>query len=288
MTVTMETEQTDVPPFELKNSRLGNRCKDVFGCLDDLELKHQAFERTRAIEDAEEDEKLVRQGPSQAEMETISPAFKPPASRGRQYQNRQGGRHSHERTSSHTDFKQPGPRDVPTRGRRPFRRGQGRGWQTPDYKLHPERWTEYSLEDVDISDSSNKQAAFDFLQERRAMRDSEMKEDSVDLDNSACSKGLITFKKPVKKSTKSETVSSGTRQKAMESNDLNETEDNDVIMEDSQENIKESSKNLKRKVETLEDEEMTSSDTNVSVGFKSRKVARKNIRCRQRQDDDSD
>ena len=109
MTVTMETEQTEVPPFELKHSSLGNRCKDVFGCLDALESKHQAFERTRALEDAEEDEKLVRQGPSQAEMETISPAFRPPVPpRGKHYQNRQGGRHSHERTGGHSDFKQPG------------------------------------------------------------------------------------------------------------------------------------------------------------------------------------
>ena len=105
----METDQTEVPPFELKNSRLGNRCKDVFSCLDDLELKHQSFERTRALEDAEEDEKLTKQGPSQADMETISPAFKPPLpSRGRGFQSKQGGRHtSHERSSYHTDYKQP-------------------------------------------------------------------------------------------------------------------------------------------------------------------------------------
>ena len=108
MTITMETEQTEVPPFELKHNSLGNRCKNVFGCLDALESRHQAFERTRALEDADEDERLVRQGPSQADMETISPAFRAPLpTRGKQHQSKQGGRHSHERVGYNSDFKQP-------------------------------------------------------------------------------------------------------------------------------------------------------------------------------------
>ena len=178
------------------------------------------------------------------------------------------------------------PRGNQNRGR-PFRRGPGRGWQTPDYKLHPERWTEYSLEDVDVSDSANKQAAFDFLQERRALKDMEMKEDSVDLDQNACSKGLITFKKPVKKSQKSETVGSETKQKIVEQIDSNEIEDGDDIdMEESQETVTDLSKNLKRKID--DDEEMTGSQTDDAVSFKSRRISKKNIRCRQRMDDDSD
>ena len=203
------------------------------------------------------------------------------------------------------------PRSRPSRGH-PFRRGQGRGWQTPDYKLHPDRWTEYSLEDVDISDSSNKQAAFNFLEERRALRDSDMKESSVDLDSNACSKGLITFKKPVKKTQKSETANSEGNAIVVEQNDFNETEDNDdIAMEESQDIVSEShdtvsdsqgtvsesqdivsdlARNLKRKANTVEadDEEMGASQNEKSVGFKSRKIARKNIRSRQRMDDDSD
>ena len=203
------------------------------------------------------------------------------------------------------------PRSRPSRGH-PFRRGQGRGWQTPDYKLHPDRWTEYSLEDVDISDSSNKQAAFNFLEERRALRDSDMKESSVDLDSNACSKGLIAFKKPVKKSQKSETANSEGNAIIVEQNDFNETEDNDdIVMEESQDIVSEShdtvsdsqgtvsesqdivsdlARNLKRKANRVEadDEEMGASRNEKSVGFKSRKIARKNIRSRQRMDDDSD
>ena len=224
------------------------------------------------------------------------------------------------------------PRSRPSRGH-PFRRGQGRGWQTPDYKLHPDRWTEYSLEDVDISDSSNKQAAFSFLEERRALRDSDMKESSVELDSNACSKGLITFKKPVKKSQKSETANSEGNAIVVEQNDFNLTEDSDdIVMEESQGTVLESqdtvsesqgtvsesqdtvsesqgtmsesqdivsesqdivsdlARNLKRKANTVEadDEEMGASQNEKSVGFKSRKIARKNIRSRQRMDDDSD
>ena len=210
------------------------------------------------------------------------------------------------------------PRSRPSRGH-PFRRGQGRGWQTPDYKLHPDRWTEYSLEDVDISDSSSKQAAFNFLEERRALRDSDMKESSVDLDSNACSKGLITFKKPVKKTQKSETANSEGNPIVVEQNDFNLTEDSDdIAMEESQGTMLESqdtvsesqgtmsesqdivsesqdivsdlARNLKRKANTVEadDEEMGASQNEKSVGFKSRKIARKNIRSRQRMDDDSD
>lgn len=56
--------------------------------------------------------------------------------------------------------------------RAPYQSGQGRGYsrgqsgrgrRTPDYKIHPEKWTMYSLEDVDTSDSANKQAALEFL-----------------------------------------------------------------------------------------------------------------------------
>lgn len=289
MAVTMETEHTEVPPFEFKNSHLGNRCKDVFSCLDELESKHQAFERTRALEDAEEDERLVKQGPSQADMETISPAFKPPMpTRGRHYQNRQGGRHSHERTGSHLDCRQAEPRSYESRGR-PYRRGQGRGWKTPDYKLHPERWTEYSLEDVDVSDAANRQAAFDFLQERRAVRDSEMKEESVDLDSNACSKGLITFKKPMKKKQKSETATSESKQKTVERNDFNEDGNNDIDMGEPEGSTSDVQKNLKRKLDPGDgDTEMTASQTDSLVSFKSRKVAKKNIRSRQRHDDNDD
>ena len=186
----------------------------------------------------------------------------------------------------HVQFR---PRRYENRGR-PFRRGQGRGWKTPDYKLHPERWTEYSLEDVDISDSSNKQAAFDFLQERRAMKDSEMKEESTDLESIACSKGLITFKKPVKKSQKSETAGSESRQKMAERNDFWEADGGsiDVVMEETETSVSDVQKNLKRKLDLGDNDSEMKEQTESAVGFKSRKIAKKNIRSRQRCDDSED
>lgn len=180
------------------------------------------------------------------------------------------------------------PRSYESRGR-PYRRGQGRGWKTPDYKLHPERWTEYSLEDVDVSDAANRQAAFDFLQERRAVRDSEMKEESVDLDSNACSKGLIMFKKPMKKTQKSETATSESKQKTVERNDFNEDGNNDIDMGEPEGSTSDVQKNLKRKLDPGdEDTEMTASQIDSLVSFKSRKVAKKNIRSRQRHDDNDD
>ena len=182
------------------------------------------------------------------------------------------------------------PRCYENRGRR---RGQGRGWKTPDYKLHPERWTEYSLEDVDVSDSTNKQAAFAFLQERRAMKDSEMKEESADLDSIACSKGAITFKKPVKKSNKLETVGSESSLKVVQRNDLVETDcdndnNNDIAMDETEETVSDVQRNLKRKLDLGENDSEMKEQSESAVGFKSRKIARKNIRSRQRRDDDSD
>ena len=188
------------------------------------------------------------------------------------------------------------PRHYDNRGRR---RGQGRGWKTPDYKLHPERWTEYSLEDVDVSDSTNKQAAFAFLQERRALRDSEMKEESADLDSNACSRGAITFKKPVKKSIKSETVGSESNQKTKQRNDLIEVvndandntgdnNDNDIAMDETETTVTDVQRNLKRKLEIEDNDSEMKEQSEPVVGFKSRKIARKNIRSRQRRDDNDD
>ena len=185
------------------------------------------------------------------------------------------------------------PRCYENRGRR---RSQGRGWKTPDYKLHPERWTEYSLEDVDVSDSTNKLAAFAFLQERRAMKDSEMKEESADLDSIACSKGAITFKKPVKKSNKSEseTVGSESNQKIVQRNDLLEgngdnDNNNDIAMDETEETVSDVQRNLKRKLDLGENDSEMKEQSESAVGFKSRKIARKNIRSRPRSDDnDSD
>lgn len=52
----------------------------------------------------------------------------------------------------------------------------------PDYQLHPNKWKKYSLEDVDTSDQTNKQAAFAFLREiedrKHALESGEADEDT--------------------------------------------------------------------------------------------------------------
>ncbi|XP_020387828.1 protein TSSC4 [Rhincodon typus] len=75
----------------------------------------------------------------------------------------------------------------------------------PDYLLHPERWTKYSLEDVpETSSKKNTAVAFEFMDSLKKQRKEESK---VDLDESltSCFKqefdnvsGKILFSKPLK------------------------------------------------------------------------------------------
>lgn len=79
----------------------------------------------------------------------------------------------------------------------------------PDYLAHPERWTKYSLEDVqDTSDHSNRNTALNFMAELKHKK--EAKEASKDTanplsynqDSSSSGDRKILFTKPQKKSQK--------------------------------------------------------------------------------------
>ena len=122
-----------------------------------------------------------------------------------------------------------------------------------------------------------------------------MKEESADLDSNACSRGAITFKKPVKKSNKSETVGSESNQKTKQRNDLievvndsNDNNDNDIAMDETETTVTDVQRNLKRKLEIEDNDSEMKEQSEPVVGFKSRKIARKNIRSRQRRDDNDD
>ena len=179
------------------------------------------------------------------------------------------------------------PPQTQYRGRSSSRGRYGRSRAVPDYKVHPERWTEYSLEDVDTSDSANKKAAFDFLHERRKMREEEIKEEGMDLETNACSKGLITFKRPTKPTDPIQS-SDISKQKASSSFEKMEDDSNDVADDslDSSLDFK-SESNLKRKLENIEIQD--SPDVNVeekSTGFKSRKKIKRNFRTQKDLDTD--
>ncbi|KAL4225372.1 hypothetical protein ACF0H5_016061 [Mactra antiquata] len=301
----------DVTPFQFQNTGLSDRCKDVFSSLDALERKHQEFEKSRAKEDADTDKLLIDQTPCTEADNDSTFTFKRPTFSGRDYQSHRsskGGRHGHEKHDKSHDkldnnqqFRKPMPPNY-VRGRHLSRGRYGRGRNTPDYKIHPERWTEYSLEDVDVSDSANKAAALDFLHERRKLRENSLKEESMDIGVSACSKGQITFKKPTKvksgntsqlKSQPMETMmSKSSCVEKMESDidDDNNTSSSLVIGVLDSASCSDDSASLKRKFASIdiEDEDIEKgSDDAEPVNFKSRKTVKRNFRSKKSADDDS-
>ena len=114
------------------------------------------------------------------------------------------GRESLFRVPDH-EWKKPAPRenqglDVAQfrkpRGRGGFRgRGGGRGGRLPDFAKNPEKYTKYSLKDVDLPNNrSNSEAAFAFLDSlKQRSQEPEEKFDTHQSDQK------IVFKKPTKK-----------------------------------------------------------------------------------------
>lgn len=67
------------------------------------------------------------------------------------------------------------------------------------------KWIKYFLEDVDNEDMIelfNIKEVFVFLEERRKLREGEMKVEVVNIDNILCLKGIFIFKKLVKNENK--------------------------------------------------------------------------------------
>ncbi|XP_064477176.1 uncharacterized protein LOC135391029 [Ornithodoros turicata] len=127
-------------------SDFSTRMDDIFGSLNQLEAKHQAWEHSSHSDN----EKLFKSDPD-------APA-------------------SHDRKRD--EFKIPSTQWLP-----PNKRNYSGGprsfvkrSRTPDYQVHPEKWTKYSLEgvsDADMSEASNKAAALDFLRQRREQQSEE-------------------------------------------------------------------------------------------------------------------
>lgn len=299
----MQTEETDQMEedkgFRFKNDNLTSRCKDVFGCLDALEQKHEAFERQRKEEDAEIDRSLIQQGPSSQDMETVGEEFKKPTTfSGRDYHHvRKGGYHGRDRSDHYTDqFRRS------QQGR--SGRGRGRGRAVPDYQRHPESWTRYSLEDVDVSETANKQAAFAFLEERRQAKERESREETVDLENSACSRGFIAFKRQNKpkgsmrdvKDNPGKVAASTIASMPAEAHDDADVEDmeQDGVASSEAGNTNSGElvtdlQSLKRKLDEYEQEEsVDNKNSDNGLGFKSRKFSKRNIRSRRDREEDEE
>lgn len=129
--------------FELQTagaSGVASRISSVFDSLNGLEAKHQAWERSRT-ESFLKDDPDVADDLAAKSSKSVDGVFKRPW------------------TSPEGSCKRPRP---------------GAKNVTPDFKLHPERWTRYSLESVsedDMSEASNKAAALDYLRERRLLKE---------------------------------------------------------------------------------------------------------------------
>lgn len=129
--------------FELQTggaSGVASRISSVFDSLNGLEAKHQAWERSHT-ESFLKDDPDVADDLAAKSSKSVDGVFKRPW------------------TSPEGPCKRPRPgaRNV-----------------TPDFKLHPERWTRYSLESVsedDMSEASNKAAALNYLRERRLLKE---------------------------------------------------------------------------------------------------------------------
>lgn len=263
-------------PFELKtenNIQFSSKCKDIFGNLEKLEKKHEENTKFRTDDDVD----IQKSDHLDLDTETITSAFKTPQlGRG---SNREGGgpwrhRTQHRDRGSSSIQRELQPKQFGgRRGGHPYYNSRGnRRQRTPDYKMNPEKWTKYSLEDVDnedMTESSNTKAAFAFLEERRKLREGEMKVEAVNTDNTSCSKGIFTFKKPVKNENKKgkSSVSSKISNQLLNSKDdeisagVGEEEDN----------------KMEEKTEKVQEEKVT---------FKSLKKSKRSIRSRDTDDDD--
>ncbi|XP_069133993.1 uncharacterized protein [Argopecten irradians] len=209
------------PDFTIFSSNDGfsNRCKDVFSCLQSLEDKHVA--RDKSIAD-EESNKILKSDPTFEDTETLSKKIKKPGilplnSTSRHPESDGGERKGLKRPSSElyvppykkrgdnsqSDFKS---RKMDADFKLPPQRFPRKN-KVPDFKVNPSKWKKYTLEDVsneDMSQAANTQAAFAFLEERRKLREAaEGKEEEVkaDVEGGACSQGAIVFKRPPKKGT---------------------------------------------------------------------------------------
>lgn len=286
MTTSEEKEDEYSASFSLQNTSqtfLG-RSNDIFASLDALEQKHEAYEKNRKESgQLESDEhSLLKLDPD----EEVKTAREEPrrGRREKEWKNkdlptRDRSRIGADRSGEHKSSDQEGPRSFPgsfqfqaPRGRAP------RSDKTPDFRKHPDKWTHYSLKDVeakDMSESSNTKAAFAFLEERRKQREKEMQEMGTEAEEifntnvAACSKGIISFSRPGKQPM--ETDSKPIKENLDDTDVLSGTGSGKFINEFNDE----------LGIEKVENAESFECGPQPSTSFKNRKGIKRNIRSRE-------
>ncbi|KAK6189851.1 hypothetical protein SNE40_001832 [Patella caerulea] len=251
-----------VPVFELGSAGTDfkSKSKDIFGVLQTLEDKHSAVESARRKSGSEKEDETFWKNDPIVEPDVVT---KDKASH--EHINKLKGSYSNRSLDKGdaSNFRKPYFR--PPSNRR-FNK------QTiPDHKKHPEKYTCYSLGDVsssDMSNTSNSRAAFDFLEERRKYREqqergSDEEEVKVDVSDTACSRGVFTFKKRNKTDEQSE-----------KKGDLSKSKDKTLVS--------------LAEEETEEDEEKQNEKTEEKACFKPRKSKQRNIRVRGDEEDEDE
>ncbi|XP_046326082.1 protein TSSC4-like [Haliotis rufescens] len=244
--------QDQAPEFKLNScsDKFADKTKDVFGYLSVLEVKHEAHQKAHQTSY----ENLLKKDPNEEDTRTIEKTAqykhcgeKCDVRINKPYNHSQIRGYGRPRHSQHQnrDFRCP-PKKLSCHS------GHRRG--TPDYKVHPERWTPYSLDDVsntDMSDSSNTQAAFKFLDERKKMRELEAHSEEAspaNLEETACSRMAIKFvKRQDRKGQRIETQGSTSRQKEVVVLPVVEEIENEDEVAECSEKIKDDKVSFKRK-----------------------------------------
>lgn len=293
--------------FTLKNASgtFEGRSNNVFGSLETLEQTHLTNERNRTdteeyanLNPIETDDFVVdtRRGGHSTRSGTRDREVQGDdhRDRSRSILNEVRGR-----DDGRSDSREVLPFRTPV-GRAPHtsvRRGGGGCQRIPDHGNIPQGWTHYNLEDVnqsDLSEKTNTQAALAFLDERRKLREQQQDEEKFDAGSGACSKGLFSFAKRSKKtdhySTNSETKSSQSgsssnmtsKEHGKETAGNTEAVESDVKDDEDDDAVETEDKSAKNQDEISKVEKTAVSTTK---SFKSRKGIKRNIRSRDDNDD---
>ena len=200
-----------------------NRCKNVFN-FDQVQIKNPSIsgqqdeekDQAKSLRKRDSEDRFYKAPKRSRSSQDEDPSFESPANT-RDFK----GRESLFRVPENEEWsKKPASsssnRDDSHEFRKPKgfgggqRRGRGRGGgghgKMPDFAKNPEKYTKYSLKDVDLTNNrSNSEAAFAFLDElRKRNQDGEVE----DKFNAHQSGQKIVFKKPTKKKEEKEESSS--------------------------------------------------------------------------------
>jgi len=184
---------------EIANEQFGGRVKDIFGSLG------TGLVKTDPESGAPDNGGKLENEPSSSVKANKRPKYSDDSEKSTSAMNRCGGARSdtkikdestrddvRERAEKRDDrnvFKKPG-------GNFRHLKAKSRGHYVPDHRKNPDKWTKYSLADVDqMTDKSNTRAALDFLKQLKKDKKEE-EEEAADLEKKVVFKRRKERKEP--------------------------------------------------------------------------------------------